>query len=253
MNFEPTLAETFDPITHGARYWVQAKIDGVRCIATRENGSIVLYTRHGNLISGFENIKNELDPILNDGDFLDGELFNPDLTFEQICSAVKKGFDNLRFIVFDFIQRGKEELLFSARWNALQIAFVGLKYISPVEQLERRICGNKAIEQATRYFVERGFEGAILRTESKHEGGRNETLLKNKPFQDAEFKMTGFETTNKGRSVALLVTDSGKPFKASCVQACARFVKKKVTVRFQGMTAKGLPRFARVITARDYE
>ena len=253
LDFTPTLAKVYDPRQHTQSYWIQAKVDGVRCIATKEGEEVILYTRHGNLIKGFNKIRKELKNLLNEGDYLDGELYSYDLSFEEVCSSVRTGKGNLLFIIFDFIQNNKSEMLFSQRWNALQETFNGLKYTLPVEQMEKPVRSKKSIEEATSYFVQRGFEGAILRSESKHIDGRNDTLLKNKPFQDDEFTMTDFEVTKTGRFMAHLINEHGQSFKASCARACACSINKKVTVRFQGLTSKGIPRFARVITARDYE
>ena len=258
LSFKPTLAKTYAPNTCSDVYWAQAKVDGVRCISTKENGEIILYTRHGNVINGFSKIKRELKKVLEDGDIVDGELYSEDITFEEICSSVKSGGNNLRYIVFDFIEKEVEDmgesLLYSDRFEALKNRIAGLRHIAPVEHLEHTIEGDEAIQKATEYFVSKGWEGVILRTESHYKGGRNNTLLKNKPFQDDEFKLIGYEETEKGRFIACLLTPSGEDFKASCACACARaYINKMVTVRYQGTTSNGIPRFARVIIARDYE
>jgi DNA ligase-1 len=101
--------------------------------------------------------------------------------------------------------------------------------------------------------VRQGGEGLMLRQpESAYEAKRSPTLLKVKPFDDAEATVIAHEPGKgkfAGKLGALRVrTDDGREFSIGSGLTDADRespppVGTVITYRFQGLTAKGLPRF----------
>jgi ATP-dependent DNA ligase len=98
----PMLAQTYDlkkvrSTTHRG-YTIpfpamaQRKYDGIRCIAYRRNGQIILESRKGTPFVGFVDLTAELEPVfsnLSPSTYLDGELFTDRLDFEHISGLVR--------------------------------------------------------------------------------------------------------------------------------------------------------------------
>ena len=91
----PMLAHNFRKYSHKISFspyiYVQPKLDGVRCLAHKDKG-IILMSRNGNR---FQHLKHIKDALLKTGWFkkgfyVDGELFTTKLDPEQIKGADRK-------------------------------------------------------------------------------------------------------------------------------------------------------------------
>jgi DNA ligase len=108
--------------------------------------------------------------------------------------------------------------------------------------------------------VRQGGEGLMLRQpESAYETGRSPTLLKVKPFDDAEATIVAHEPGQgkfAGKLGALRVrTDDGREFSigsglTDADRASPPPIGTVITYRFRGLTAKGLPRFPSYLRVR---
>ena len=63
-----------DIINNENEYEITIKIDGARCIAIKENGSVKLFSRQGKQWLGLKNIENAIKNINDDNFVIDGEL-----------------------------------------------------------------------------------------------------------------------------------------------------------------------------------
>jgi DNA ligase-1 len=96
--FKPMLADEWGHRKDKIEYpvWVQPKLDGVRCIASKDG----LYSRQGKPILAAPHILEALTPLfeINPDLILDGELYNHDLKedFNKIISLVRKTKPNKR-------------------------------------------------------------------------------------------------------------------------------------------------------------
>ena len=92
MNIKPMLAYKagIKPIDFSQQVYIQPKLDGVRCLFTKDGA----FSRTGKQFMNVKHIENELQPLFNDYPnlILDGELYNHALKndFEKIISLVRK-------------------------------------------------------------------------------------------------------------------------------------------------------------------
>jgi hypothetical protein len=117
-------------------------------------------------------------------------------------------------------------------------------------------------------FVGQGHEGVMIRDAvSIYEiGKRSNYLLKYKEFQTEEYEVIG-ANTGHGRDADAVVwvckTSSGQEFtvrpegtieeRERCYRERDDYIGKWLTVRFQNLTALGVPRFPVGVVFRDYE
>jgi DNA ligase-1 len=99
-----------------------------------------------------------------------------------------------------------------------------------------------------------GYEGTIVRqAAAMYESGRSMGLQKIKQFDDAEFDVTGVQA-GRGRmskcAIFTCSTETGGTFACKMEGALDTL---KLTVRYQGLTNGGVPRFPIGVSVRDYE
>ena len=87
---KPMLAHKYNPEKADYPAYIQPKLDGVRCIFTKDGA----YSRTGNEFKNVDHIKKDLKVVFNryPNLILDGELYNHGLKddFEKIISLVRK-------------------------------------------------------------------------------------------------------------------------------------------------------------------
>lgn len=258
------LAHTYSKQGHKIVYpaYVQPKLDGIRCVALIEDGSVSLWTRSKKRITSMVHIEDALRRHYSEGHhILDGELYNHAFRdkFEKIVSHVRKeepegSYTDVQYHIYDLAHL---DSTFESRYVRLsnedyQSDFL-IKVSTEVVLSE---------DETFRWFEEfksRGYEGAIIRnSEGKYVGNRSYDLQKIKDFDDAEFVIL---SANEGRgklaghvAAFTCITDDGTPFDVK-LMGDQEFLKKayedpslwegkSLTVKFQGYTNKnGVPRF----------
>ena len=246
--------------------YVQPKLDGIRCIATR-NG---LFSRQGNPIASAPHIFRALEPLFkaHPDAILDGELYNHDLKhdFNQIVSMVKKlkptpedlrrSAEMVEYWVYDyviddapFLQRNTE----LASLHRTYGAFTLVPTWAALSQAE--------VDALYEGCLEDGYEGAMVRVSGvNYETKRSASLLKRKEFQDAEFEIVDIEE-GAGNAAGLakrayMKLPDGRIFKADVVGTReilreylvqrSQFIGKQATIVFQNYTPDGVPRFPKL-------
>ena len=272
---EPMLAHKFEErggyIKDDDKVFLQAKLDGVRCIARCDkDGNIRLYSRSGKIFPGARNVVKDLAGVIKPGQILDGELYNHEAMFEEIVAAVKKdGPDRilLEYWIFDIVTEGSWEERFcnglleeNLEGTCIRKVPFEMKHFSR-EQLDRFHDG----------FVAMGFEGVMIRPAdgTPYQRKRSNKLLKYKKFQDAEFQIVGADE-GKGKLAGHLgafklkvkaADGTWKTFGArvKCTMEKAKrlwesradYIGKMATVKFQNLTEDGIPRFPVLKAIRD--
>ena len=280
--FQCMLAKKWEDHKHKIVYpcSVQPKIDGSRCLAT----SYGLFSRNRKPYDSCYHIWKELQGHFDKfpDDKLDGEFYAHTFKsdFELLMSAVKTTSkhitpEKLRFqqkvcyYIFDAhtICRMGPDVPFEDRMRKIIEVFGrGYEHIKTV-WTHFNVFSEKEIIELQERFITEGYEGAMIRNKGMlYEGKRTDTLLKFKNFQDEEFQIIGI-VEGKGNlsgcaaSFTMLTKDC-KQFDGKLVGSIERLrdifkdpslvVGKMATVRFQNLTADGIPRFPVVKNVIDF-
>ena len=245
--------------------FAQAKLDGIRVFAEKINKDTIKYTsRKGKPIETLSHITPTLLKIMLIDEVWDGEIYTPALSFQSICSAVKKQRDDsfkLELWIYDV---ANEKLDFKERYKRYYSAIKTKSYedvSAPVKAVESILVHNEEeLYNAHDEFVSQNFEGLICRSGSigYQFKKRSDSLLKLKSFDDAEYKVVGgYEGSGsaEGHATLICVTDTGQEFgctmrgsheyRASLWKNLDKIVAAEsyITVQFFGLTDAGLPRF----------
>jgi len=277
---EVMLAQKFSQ--HGGKIsypaFVQPKLDGVRCIAILEQGVCTLWTRTRKPITGVPHIARAIEqqfsgrrgPGLSSWKplVLDGELYQHAYKqkFEQIVSFVrqrvpKAGHEVVEYHVYDVIDEGD---MFAARtWTVEELGLRAPMHMVATTEVDSL---DEVMSMDTQHRAE-GYEGTIVRqATAMYEAGRSMGLQKIKQFDDAEFVVTGVRG-GRGRmsecAIFTCSTEGGGAFSCKMEGALDTLkpyltqpdtvIGKTLTVRYQGLTNGGVPRFPIGVGVRDYE
>ncbi len=243
-------------------FYVQPKLDGVRLLVSKDGG----ISRTGKIIPGTEVLGKGLGP----GQYVDGEAYDPNLNFEELTSTFKTDPLKLKFHVFDFFDLraealARDKMTFEQRWEYVKYSIHNPHY----EYVDTfSVKKHKDMEGYHKMFIQQGYEGTMIRDRfSVYEvGQRSNYLLKYKDFQTEEYEITGAKTGH-GRDADAVVwvckTENDNQFtvrpEGTIVQReehyrnYKKYIGKMLTVRFQNLTALGVPRFPVGVTIRDYE
>lgn len=243
------LATTYHGGIDVSDYWVSEKLDGVR---GRWDGQR-LVTRAG-------------QPIIPPRWFtahwpetaMDGELWIGRGRFDEVSGLVRAGpaddraWRKVRFMVFDLPTHGGT---FEARVQRMRtlISATGIAWLQPVAQF--RVASAATLDAKLKQVAADGGEGLVLhRRGALYRVGRSDDLIKYKLYDDAEARVVA-HTPGKGKYAGMLGAlvmklPDGRQFRlgsgfTDAQRANPPPVGSLVTYRYNGLTSKGLPRFAR--------
>ena len=191
------------PIDYSKPIFIQPKLDGVRCLIQREANympfdprgvAVSAYSRTGKEWKNIDHILLDLQEFFsfNPDVILDGELYNHDLKndFEKIISLVRKTkpteedrLESAKMVQFHCYDIVDETKTYSERRKFIEDC-VPSNYC--IKHVETSICTKEDVFFANKIFLNQGYEGSILRTDSKYECKRSRNLIKLKDFQDTE-------------------------------------------------------------------
>lgn len=281
VNLLPMLANRWeDRHRHISEpFYVQPKLDGVRMLIGRSNGKFMMLSRTGKEVKHLDHIGDEVKGLLEDGEFLDGENYSPNKTFEEITglcrtslqsSADGKDLGGIKFFVFDRFNLKNLNEPFEARQNNLKALFS--KRFKNLEMVETKVLKSKElIESEHDRYVDQGYEGIMIRDPQGRYGlaERSNKLLKLKKFQTEEYEIVGAnEGTGKDAGTVVWVCKGGQSQatgtfavrpagslaqRRSWYANRGQYIGKMLTVRFQNLTEYGIPRFPVGLGIRDYE
>lgn len=268
VSLMPMLAHDFKKYEKNIKFPVnvQGKLDGYRMIYDSSADKMITRTGKEYEILRGSDLHKELSSLK--GIVLDGELYSHDKNFAfesyGVLRKKKLGKDDttlinrIKYHVYDCISPE----IFSERFKKLEKIIKKFKHIELVKTVS---CETKdCIQTLNKKLVEDGYEGTMIRNPNGlYINSRSQDLLKNKTFDDAEFKVVGFEkeTDTKGDSATPVVwvaqTDSGKTFKipskgtreerTKLYENGEKYLGKMLTVQFFGYTSDGVPRFPKTL------
>jgi len=269
--FKPMLAHDYNDYKDKITFpiYSQPKLDGIRCIV-RADG---MWSRNGKPIISAPHIFEALKPWFeqNPDLILDGELYadRSVADFNTIISCVRKTkptaadletSKKIQYWIYDipsvdeaFRERAEELMDFNLPDCCVKVPTM---IIHMKEGIDAEYIG----------YMNQGYEGQILRSNSVYENKRSKSLLKHKSFVDAEFKILGVEEgkgNHAGKVGRLNFEINSKPFDAA-VNGDWEYIErlwkskdgligKTATVKYFELTEDGIPRFPKVIAIRDFE
>lgn len=282
---KPMLAQVYDSkkftIELHKNVMVQPKLDGIRCIFTKDGA----YSRAGNKFMNLAHLELKLIPFFkkNPEIILDGELYNHKLkdNFEKIVSLVKKkkptaddrlDAQNLvQYYVYDIIPaKPSMNQVYTARYDYIHKEFKKKKYAKIIQVTPTYPVLNA--EEARTYhhaFLAEGYEGSIIRANQLYKNKRSPYLLKVKDFSDTEATITGYEEGKGKRQGTLgkfLMTDDegvefgcppgkGYTYKdlSNMLLNIHYYIGKRATFTYFQRTKKGSYRHPLFKSLRNYE
>lgn len=270
--FEPMLANDFsklkDPIDFEAeKIYVQPKLDGIRCIAKNDG----LWSRTGKEIVSIPHVWESIKHIFDEHPniVIDGELYNHELKddFNKITSLVRKtkltetnlkdSKSLVQYHVYDMFDVNDPDAEFGDRIKYARSLISHCEYVMPVETIY--VMDDKHCDDLYENFLERGYEGQMIRFNNPYETKRSKNLLKRKEFITDEFTVVSVEEGQGNWSGHvkrfILETPDGKMFGAGVrgkqPELKKLFKSRKVpdwaTLRYFTPTPDGIPRFPVVI------
>lgn len=230
--YEPMLAHTYekDKTKIELPVFSQPKLDGIRCIVSKEGDKIVARTRNGREIDSIPHIIRSLRGLFLEDEnlILDGELYNHELKedFNKITSLVRKqkpkrtssdtdaSFEKkqeefkeslkeseemIQYWIYDAprIAGHTEDMSFEIRNEALSftITYVPFVVVVPTTPINNLILLDSVYDT----YMSQGYEGQMIRLDKPYENKRSKSLLKRKEFQDAEYKVLDIDEGNGNR------------------------------------------------------
>ena len=274
--FKPMLAKEYNKEKPKLPLYSDEKLDGVRCIIKSDG----MWSRNGKQILSAPHIYNSLIHLFNEDPHLvlDGELYcdKDKADFNTIISCVRKTkpttFDldlSEYYIEYRIYDCPSHSGVFSERKNYLK----NLNLPENCIVLQSILCSSyKEIDILYKKYLEQGYEGQMLRTDSYYENKRSKNLLKRKEFIDAEFEILGVVEGNGNlqNKVGKLLFEmpNGEQFEAAVNgdweyigqlwKDRKSLIGKMATVKYFELTeiterGGGVPRFPKVIGIRDFE
>ena len=207
---KPMLAYKVDkkPVDWSEKVFIQPKLDGVRCIFTKDGA----YSRTGKEFKNLAHIKYDLTDFFrkHPNVILDGELYNHALKddFEKIISLVRKQKPTdqdardaqhlVQYHVYDTIAEGvnyEDRFNWLTRYLPIAATMTLIKNTVVDSYDEAKMLHNVHLAQ--------GYEGSMLRLNRPYEQKRSYNLQKFKDFSDTEATIVGYEA-GKGKFTGLI-------------------------------------------------
>ena len=273
---KPMLAHKYDEkrINWSKPVYIQPKLDGVRCLFTKDGA----YSRTGKKFMNLAHIELALIPFFKQHAdvVLDGELYNHELKndFEKIISLVRKqkptADDRLeaqqlvQFHCYDYID-GKYESYKTRMQNLVTADLYDKVHYVPARLVDSY---NYARDLHATYLRE-GYEGSIIRLDGVYKHGRSYDLMKFKDFSDTEATIIGYELGKGKRTGTLgkfiMLDDEGVEFGcppgkgysykdlAEMLNNIADYIGKRATFTYFQRTQAGSYRHPLFKCIRNYE
>jgi len=204
--FSVALAATYAPgmvdFENESQQWFGSrKLDGVRCLAIKQDGDVKFVSRSGKEFLTLDRVKQEILALDCDEDFvLDGEMClldsNGSDDFQGIIKQIRRKnhtIENPKFLVFDCLtidefesRTGNTNL--TDRLQRCAIESITNNYPKTMRVLpQTHITSEDQFAEMVSDAEKQGYEGIMVRNNTPYDGKRSKNLLKVKKFHDAEY------------------------------------------------------------------
>jgi DNA ligase-1 len=267
LRVNPMLAKKYEDYKdHGFPVACQPKLDGLRCLITREGA----YSRLWKPFATLAHISEELQSVFDDYPEIlafDGEMYSHSLNndFEKIVSIVKqpkatqddidKCKRNIKYHIYD-VSTAKP-LSFANRHKLLREIYddSDFSYIEFVDTSFPQTQDD--LDFLYQLYLNQGYEGQMVRVpDSVYQQKRTKDLLKRKEFMDGEYRIVGYKEGKGGREGCIILElelPNGGSFDSvpvGPIEYLRRLWNNKdnliglfATVKYQNLSAEGVPRF----------
>lgn len=269
----PMLAHRFDQ--HGSKLsypcYVQPKLDGHRCLAVVDGkGKCTLWSRTRKPITSMGHIVSAIEELNLCNVVLDGELYNHvyKAKFEELTSFIrdsnaKPGSEVVQYHVYDTVL---EDSYFEARSGWLMDVFEDVREDSSLQEVETvEVIDEDDLMLSFERLLKEGYEGAIARnSKGFYVGKRSTDLLKLKTMTEDDYVVTSVEEGRgklMGHAIFVCKTADGQEFRAKLVgeqEGLKKYwsnpslaIGRLLTVKYQGLTSAGIPRFPVALRFRE--
>lgn len=274
----PMLAHVYDPksktkVKNPIVYpcFVQPKLDGLRCLIYLSGGKIVTQSRTGGIFTTMDHITVGLTPFFKawPAVILDGELYTNQYPFEELVGLIKRKhveasdlpkIHQVHFHIYDIISlEGYAE--------RRHFILVNQHLFPPTFEIVKTEEATTVDDFKTKFteYVQEGYEGIMLRNKKgAYVSNRSHDLQKYKEFEEDEFVIVGFreaEGRDSGTVIWRCATKTGDEFDCRPVgsvehrkqlfQNAQANIGKLLTIKFQELSEKGIPRFLSGKSIRD--
>jgi len=284
----PMKALDFKKRSHDITYpaVAQRKFDGVRCLAIPQaDGSVRLMSRTGKTWTHLHHLQSQIEALNLDSNMvLDGEVYSDTLTFEDATGLVRRQtlkpgdeekMKQIDYRLYDAILLDNPNATFLDRYSKLAALF------PPASSTEGRRMGHLVLTENfplrnredllalhRQFTTDEDFEGVMVRNlhGTYDINKRSKHLQKFKEFQDAEYKIVGYNEASgdwQGTPIWICemadgrqfnVTPTGdRPSRIEMFNNIEDYMGKLLTVKFFELTADGVPRHGVGLAIRDYE
>jgi DNA ligase-1 len=188
-----------DPIKYPVR--VEAKLDGLRCIAVKHKGEVSMFTRSGTPIETLPQIKAAIESLPGDDFVFDGEAMASsweDSASVMMSSKSKKDDSDMRYHIFDCLpfsewQAQKSDTPYFFRLVNLATT-LGLPEDSPFRLVKSKTCENETeLREFYSECLDEGYEGVMLKdVKAPYRWKRSDAILKLKPVATEEGVIVGW-------------------------------------------------------------
>jgi DNA ligase-1 len=179
---------------------VEPKLDGLRCVAIKQDGLVTFYTRNGTILETLPTIKAALEAANYDNVVLDGESMGAhwnESASVMMSSKSKKDDSNMFYNIFDAMPLedwiARSTRLTYAKRCGMVSGIVQKVNDACVRQISHIMARNEAELKA--FFakcMDEGYEGVMLKTlDSYYEWDRGRNILKLKPVVTYEGVIVG--------------------------------------------------------------
>lgn len=189
-----------EPVTYPVR--VEAKLDGLRCVAVKHNGEVTLYTRNGTVLETLPRIKAAVEALPLDNFVLDGEIMGQD--WNESASVVmsaksKKDDSTMCYHTFDLVpladwQAQKTALTYAERLAILNPLIISQAGSSPFRLVKSMTCNNEGeLRSFYTSCLDKNYEGVMLKDMGAvYKWKRSAAILKLKPVATEEGVVVGW-------------------------------------------------------------
>ncbi len=271
----PMLAHIYDPKSKTKSKnpivypcFVQPKLDGLRCLIYMVDGTIVTQSRTGGIFTTMDHIKAGLKPFFKVWPtvILDGELYTNKYPFEELVGLIKrKQVDDPRitlvhFHIYDIISlegyaERRQFILDNQHLFPPTFEIVKTEEATGIDDFKAKFTE----------YVQEGYEGIMLRNKKgPYVSNQSHDLQKYKEFEEDEFVIVGFkeaEGRDSGTVIWKCATKTGDEFdcrpigsvehRKALFQNAQQNIGKLLTIKYQELSEKGIPRFLSGKSIRD--